>query len=320
MKIISLEEIRGVFNTEAVLSAGRAAFIGHFHQRYVTPMPGQLLFDSPPGDCHIKFGYRKSGPIVAIKIATGFYENAYRGLPVNSGMVLVLNRETGIPLALLQDEGWLTSWRTAAAGTLAASLAAPLAPEVLGIFGAGHQAELQAHWITKAMGIREIRIWARNTAQSQQLAYTLSQAGLEAKACQHTCEVLDEARLVVTTTPSKMPLFPASEVHPGTHIIALGADGLGKQELDPLLFKKATLIATDDHEQCLDHGDFAHAVKGGYVRHDADQNLGLLLENFSKFRSTSTDISIVDLTGIPAQDVENATTFCRLLGLLDFSP
>ena len=317
MRIVTLAELRKVMDREAVLAAVRQAFIGHAHQRYVTPMPGQLLFDEPPGDCHIKYGYSKVGAVFVIKIATGFYGNARLGLPVNNGMVLVLSRTTGEPVAIFQDEGWLTSWRTAAAGTLAASLAATRNPEVLGIFGAGHQAELQAAWITRTMGIHEVRIWAReaDADQAKHLAEKLCGSGLVAKVCRTTGQVLEEARLVVTATPSDTPLFPAHEVMPGTHIVALGADSPGKQELDPALFGRAKCIATDDHEQCLDHGDLSHAVKAGIIAADADHSLGVLLENPALVNLSGEAISIVDLTGIPAQDIENAALFCRLLGL-----
>jgi ornithine cyclodeaminase len=126
---------------------------------------------------------------------------------------------------------------------------------------------------------------------------------------------LEAARLVVTATPSGTPLFPAHEARPGTHIVALGADSPGKQELDPALFGRARCIATDDHQQCLDHGDLSHAVMAGIIPADVDQSLGALLENPALASLTGEAISIVDLTGIPALDIEIAALFCRLLGL-----
>lgn len=316
MKIVNLEQIRSVFNYEYVLEAVRQAFIGHYHRRYVTPMPGQLMFDAPVGDCHIKYGYSVDGSIYVLKIASGFYGNAALGIPVNNGLVLAFCRKTGAPLVLFQDEGWLTSWRTAAAGVLAASLATSRQPKVLGLIGAGHQAELQAMWIAKSMGIKEVRIWGRNAERALQLANKLSESGLMARVSPSTAALLHEARLVVTATPSTTPLFPADEVQPGTHIVAVGADSPGKQELDPTLFGRVQLIVTDDHEQCVDHGDLSHAINEGIIPDDIDQNLGAILENFSSFKIAEDAISIVDLTGLPAQDIENATAFCRLLGVV----
>ncbi len=316
MHLVTLDQLRQHFDHDAVMAAVRAAFIGHARGEYIVAPPGQLLFDAPPGDCHIKYGYAKSGPVFVIKVASGFYDNPTLDLPVNSGVVLVCSRTTGMPVALLQDDGWLTSWRTAAAGAIAASLVRARKPDVLGVFGAGHQAELQATWIARELGAREVRIWARRADRAESLAKTLSASGLAARACATTDAVLADARVVVTTTPSTRALFPAHEVRPGTHIVAMGADSPGKQELDPALFARAARIITDDHAQCIDHGDFAHAVSAGIVRADADTSLGQLLADPASLALQPGDISIVDLTGIPAQDVAMATATCRTLGLL----
>ncbi len=316
MQLVTLDQLRQTFNHAAVREAVRQAFIGHAAGAYVVAPPGQLLFDQPPGDCHIKYGYAKAGPVFVIKVASGFYENPARNLPVNSGVVLVCSRTTGIPVALVQDDGWLTSWRTAAAGALAASLVAARRPTVLGVFGAGHQAELQATWIARELGLTAVRIWARRAEQAVALARALAAQGLQAVACDSTDAVLAEAQVVVTATPGTHPLFPAHQVRPGTHVIAMGADSPGKQELDPALFARAALIVTDDHAQCAHHGDFAHALAAGLVPDTVDVSLGALLANPDRVTLGPGDISIVDLTGIPAQDVAMATATCRTLGLL----
>ena len=316
MQLVTLDALRQAFDHDAVMTAVRAAFIGHARGEYVVAPPGQLLFDQPSGDCHIKYGYAKAGPIFVIKVAAGFYDNPALGLPVNSGVVLVCSRTTGVPVALLQDDGWLTSWRTAAAGAIAASLVASRRPTVLGVFGAGHQAGLQALWITRELGIRDVRIWARRPDRAAALAAVLTGQGLHAIACSTTDDVLSQARVVVTTTPSTHALFPAREVRPGTHIVAMGADSPGKQELDPALFARAALIVTDDHAQCVDHGDFVHAVTAGLVSADADVSHGRVMDGTAHVSLGADDISIVDLTGIPAQDVAMATAMCRSLGVL----
>jgi ornithine cyclodeaminase len=38
---------------------------------------GELLFDDPPGNCHIKYGYLKQPDTFAVKIATGFWQNLH---------------------------------------------------------------------------------------------------------------------------------------------------------------------------------------------------------------------------------------------------
>ncbi|GHH86923.1 hypothetical protein GCM10018793_60740 [Streptomyces sulfonofaciens] len=69
------------------------------------------------------------------------------------------------------------------------------------------------------------------------------------------------ADIVITATPATVPVLRAARVREGTHMTAIGTDIPHKNELPPALFARATLIATDDHQQCLDHGDFARAVR-----------------------------------------------------------
>ena len=78
-----------------VVAAVEAAFAAYSRGEAVVPPVGELLFDEPPGDCHIKFGYLKSNDTFTVKIATGFWENPARGLPSSNGVVLVFSRNTG---------------------------------------------------------------------------------------------------------------------------------------------------------------------------------------------------------------------------------
>ena len=98
-------------------------------------------------------------------------------------------------------------------------------------------------------------------------------------------------------------------------MVAIGADSPGKQELDPKIFARAARIATDDHNQCVDHGDFGNAVRSGTVSEDADVCFGDILSGKVAGRTSAEDITIVDLTGIPALDIAIATLFCDRLGV-----
>lgn len=84
-----------------------------------------------------------------------------------------------------------------------------------------------------------------------------------------------------------------------------------KNELPPALFARAGVIATDDHEQCLHHGDLAHAVRAGAVPRDADVPLGALL--LTPPDRTDTAVTIADLTGVGALDAAVASAVVREL-------
>ena len=83
--------------------------------RAVVPPVGELLFEDPPADVHIKYGYVRGDGYYVIKVASGFYQNPQLGLPSSNGLMLLFSRHTGVLEAVLLDEGHLTDVRTAAA-------------------------------------------------------------------------------------------------------------------------------------------------------------------------------------------------------------
>lgn len=307
-----LETIRPVVVERDVIAAVRDAYVTHARGEVVSPVPGQLLFDDPPGDCHLKYGYLRTAPVFVIKVAMGFYQNVARGLPTNNGMVLVFDKATGQTVAILQDQGWLTSWRTAAGGAIAATAGAPTSVSALGVIGTGHQANLQARWSARALKTNRIVIWGRAIAAAEALARDLCSEGFEAQAVASVDALCRGCNVIVTCTPADQPILPSASVRPGTHIVALGADSPGKQELDPVLFRRASLVLTDDHAQCLHHGEFGHAVKTGDIPAEADVMLGDLLAGRTP-PARPGDVTIADLTGLAAQDIAIADLVCRKL-------
>ncbi len=312
LEIVGIERLRPLLDRRRVLAAVREALIWQSQGLVQSPLPGQLRFSDPPGDCHIKFGHVAGADTFAVKIATGFYDNVARGLPSGHGLVLVFDARTGAPRLLLQDEGWLTAWRTAAATALAAQVLAPPGAAV-GIVGTGLQASLALEWLPETLGDRPCFVWGRHSDRAAALAAGAARPGRPVVAVASLDELLERSGVVVTATPSPAPLFRAQSVRPGTHLVALGADGPGKQELPADLFAGAAHVLVDDVAQALDHGDFGAAVRAGRVAAERAVPLGAALSGRVRLQRAPHDISVVDLTGIAAEDIAIAALFCRLL-------
>ena len=154
-QIIQLEDIKEIVKTMDVVAAIEAGFIQYSNGKTVVPPVGELILEDPPGDVHIKYGYIKKDDYYVIKIASGFYENSAVGLPSSNGLMLLFNQQTGSPVAVLLDEGFLTDVRTAAAGALVANYFAPKKIKAVGIIGTGIQARLQ---LSKAWAITVVNI------------------------------------------------------------------------------------------------------------------------------------------------------------------
>ena len=313
MKIIDIDELRPLLHRGKVIEAVRQALIWQAQGKVQSPLPGQLLFRQPPGDCHIKYGHVAGASHFAIKVATGFYDNPKLGLPSNQGLILVFDGQTGVPTLLLKDDGWLTAWRTAAATAVAASTLGPAEVTMVGIIGTGLQASLALEWLPDTLGDKPFVVWGRDHDKAVTLAGEASLAGRRVIAVEHVAELLERCNVVVTATPSAMPLFTADQVQSGTHIVALGADSPGKQELPAELFRRASIILTDDHAQCVDHGDFGTAVRAKAVADNADVMLGHVLAGTVKPSRHPSSITVVDLTGIAAEDIAIAGVFSQML-------
>src|ERR1700689_5200259 len=162
-------QIEQVIQPRHVIAAMERAFVAYSNGEAVIPPVGQLDFEEPPGDCHIKYGYLKQGSTFTIKIATGFWKNPERGLASSNGVVLVFSSQTGVLLTIFQDEGYLTDARTAAAGAGAAKYPAPPENGCIGILGAGIQARLQLEYLREVTSCRRVKLWARSAERARAL-------------------------------------------------------------------------------------------------------------------------------------------------------
>ena len=262
-----------------------------------------LGFPEANGDCHIKSGHINGTASYVIKIASGFYDNPSKGLPSSNGMMLAFSSMTGETVAILRDEGWLTDMRTAIGGALATrALARSNAKNVL-ILGTGIQARFQAICLAQLMPERMLNfsIWGRNPGAAQTAAHELSSQELTVKVALELEDEVRNADIIITTTPAVSPLFEDGLVRIGTHVTAIGADSPGKQELPVGLITSASLRVCDLSQQSLNHGEFQAAKRvDPYL--DVTE-LGHILSGTHSGRSSEDDITVVDLTGIAAQDI-----------------
>ncbi len=302
MKLLDREQIAAALDLETALERVEQSFRLYSKGQVTAPPVTYLGFENPPGDCHIKSAHLHGEPVFAIKVATGFYDNPSRGLPSSNGLVIVISATTGMPLALLQDEGLLTDVRTGLAGVVATSLACPKGPGTVGIVGSGIQARLQLEYLHKLKGPVRARVWGRSPAAVDRYLEDMRSKGVEIEACDSIGSLCAECDTLITTTPSTTPLIESDWVRAGTHITAVGADAEGKQELDAALFARASGVLVDSREQCVDHADTHHAVVATIIQPDFPVEIGEALDGMSWRKNPAGDITIADLSGLGASD------------------
>ncbi|WP_406737300.1 ornithine cyclodeaminase family protein [Streptomyces sp. NBC_00853] len=311
LPVFDLAAIETAATPEIVLESVRDALIAHAEGRTSVPPPLHMDFPQANGDCHVKAGWITDTADFTVKIATGFNRHPGLGMPPHHhGLACVISAHTGQIRAILNDRGLLTAWRTAAAGALVTHAMARPTALTLGLFGTGEQACLQAVWLAKLRPISQILVHGRNLHNATALSEELHKNGLPARPA--SAQQAAGADMIITTTPATAPVLNAADVREGAHVTGIGTDTPHKNELPPALFHRAQLIATDDHTQCLHHGDFGHAVRAGATAQDSDTAAGLLLK--TPLDRPDTVITVADLTGVGALDAALASAvFNRLM-------
>ena len=303
MKVYNLTQIKEALKGLDIVPAIEDGFVQYSNGNVVVPPVGELIFDDPPGDVHIKYGYIKNDDIYVIKIASGFFNNAALGLPSSQGMMLAYSQKTGAPVAILHDEAHLTNIRTAAAGAVVAKYLAPDNVDCIGIIGTGTQARLQLEYLSGIVDCKHVKVWGRHVdhtdaycAEMNKQGYSVSSTDL--KSLTKTCN------FIVTTTPSTEPLIVSDWVQPGTHITAMGSDTPGKQELDTEILNRADRVVADSIAQCIERGEIAKALEAGVLVEDEVVELGHVISGKAEGRTRADQLTVADLTGVAVQDIQ----------------
>jgi len=304
MRIVSLDEIKAVLPKIDLMQEIETGFSAYSNGEVVVPPVGELNFENPPGDVHIKYGYIRDDDVYVIKIASGFYQNKLLGLSNGQGMMLVFDQKSGKPIGLLQDEGYLTDVRTAVAGAICAKYLAPKNIEAIGIVGTGVQARMQLEYLKNVTDCQNVIVWGRSKSALNQYKTSMGDSGFTIETTMVLDQVTDNCNLIVTCTASEKPLIIKDQIKGKIHITAMGSDTPNKQELDSNVLSKADLIIADSRSQCEVRGEIHHAIKNKIVSMDSIVELGEIINGDRRGRTTGSALTVADLTGVAVQDIQ----------------
>jgi ornithine cyclodeaminase len=308
MRTIDEAALRGALTAEHAVDTIRDAFRADGEGRTHVPAVINLEVPAARGEFHVKTAFIEGVPHVAVKIASGFYDNPAKGLPSGSGLMAVFDASTGMPAAMLFDNGFLTDIRTGAAGAVAADVLARSSVDVVGVLGSGLQARHQVHCLRVVRAFSRLVAWSPDRGHVQAYCDEMRLAGYDANVAPNAEAVCREADVLITATPSRAPLVEAEWLHPGQHVTAIGSDSPGKQELAAACLDRADLLVVDRFAQCAAFGELRHALDAGLLtRHDVHAELGQIVAGRQPGRTRADQITIADLTGVGFQDTAIAS-------------
>jgi ornithine cyclodeaminase len=256
------------------------------------------------GEVDVKTAYVRGLDSFAVKIASGFYDNAARGLPTSSGMMVLISAHTGFPEAVLLDNGYLTAVRTACAGAIAAKYLSRGRVDTVGVIGTGLQGRQQVKALALVRQFRRVIAYDQEAVNLRRYVAEMSDLlHVPVIAATDPSEAVVASDVVITSTPARQPYLKAEWLHAGLHITAMGADAPEKQELHPEVMGRADVIVCDLITQCSVRGELHHALEARTVTEvQRIIELGELTSGRKAGRTTDSELTVCDLTGVGVQD------------------
>ncbi|MGB7873895.1 MAG: cyclodeaminase [Anaerolineales bacterium] len=308
IKILTESELHQcIMITPEVINAIEEGFTSLSQDHVTMPPIMRIEFPEVNGEVDVKSAAVGELDGFAIKVSSGFFDNHKLGLSSLSGMMTLFSAKTGIPQAVLLDNGYLTDVRTGAAGAVAARHLARENVETVGVIGAGAQARYQMIGLKQVRDFKRVLVYSLDgmDAYVEEMPGVL---GVDVQPVDGVEAVVRESDIVVTTTPAKKPYLKAEWLHLGLHITAMGADAEEKGELFAESLGRADLLVCDRRSQSFRLGEFHHGLEAGVLTSQNDAvELGEITSGRKAGRTSDEQITICDLTGTGMQDTVIAT-------------
>ena len=315
MRLVPLELFRDRIPFAVAVNAVERGFRALALGEATLPDPMVVELPAEQAEVHVKGAHLKGARHIVLKVATGFYGNRARGLPSGDGLFLLLDAETGVPALLLEEHGYLTDFRTAAAAALTLKYLAPRDARTALLVGAGALARVTARAMVAQMPLERVTVWNRSPERATALARELAPL-VEARVAPALESAVRDHRVIVTATASTTPLVRATWVAAGTHITSVGTGSPEKVELEPALLARADKLVVDRLSQTERYGNLHHALAAGLVtRERVYAELGELAAGRRPGRERPEEITVADLTGVGVQDAAIAQSVVEALSL-----
>jgi ornithine cyclodeaminase/alanine dehydrogenase len=263
-------------------------------------MPPKIgIHPLPDAFIHAMPAFIAAQKAAGIKWVAGYPENSRRGLPYISGLLILNDAETGIPLALM-DCTWITAQRTGAATAVSARYLARPDCESVGILGCGVQGRSNLEALKVLFPLKKVFAYDTHADRAERYANEMSAAlGVSAIAVENPKEAVIHSDIVVTAGPilrKPHASIQAGWLRPGAFASLVDFDSYWH----PAALHEADKFTTDDVPQLhhyreigyfqdippihADLGELVTKKKPGRQRDDERTlacNLGLALDDIA---------------------------------------
>ncbi len=307
--ILTDGEVKKLLSLSEVIEAVESAFNQKGLGRVQMPAKIYLYYKKYNGDLRAMPTFLEDLDISAVKIVNVHPDNPTKnGLPTVMAVITLIDPSTGAPIAIMGGTT-ITDMRTGAAGGIAAKYLARRDSKVVGFVGAGAQARTQLIALLKVYNLEEVRVWSRTEETKKKFVTEIQQAYgnvIHVFPAASIQKAVEGADIVVTTTPSRKPLVTNDLVSAGMHINCIGADAVGKEELNPKILKRAKIVV-DDWAQASHSGEINVPLSRGIITKDNIwAEIGEIVAGLKPGRQRQGEITVFTSTGLAVQDAVTA--------------
>lgn len=300
--LLSRRELEAVVGMAEVLPAVEEAFRLHGLGRMVTPRRTVLL---PAGGWFAVMSAYSEALGLTVKAVASYPENPRRGLPTINAFLLLLDGETGVPLALM-EAGYLTGLRTGAAGGIAAKYLARPESRLVGVLGSGEQAWRQLEALTHVLpNLNLVKVYSPTPNHRSSFAERASEAfNVRVEPVDSPRKAVEECDVVVAATSASQPVLKGEWLKNGAHVTSVGTHHPDRREIDSATVVRAKVVV-DSREACLSEaGDLLIPLKEKLIEENhIYAELGELVAGVKPGRTSPEEVTLFKSVGLALQDL-----------------
>ena len=303
--LLSARDIEQALSMAEAIDANARAYIAL--SRGDAAVPQRVALNTERGVSLFMPAYVTGTHDLAIKVVSVFAENPSRGLPTIHALVLVLEADTGRPLALLEGAR-LTALRTGAGAGAATRALAREDSGILALFGAGGQAPDQVEAVLAVRPIEEVRIYTPSKESARRLAERLRQRhpSVVFRAVESPRQAVRGADIITCATTSSTPVFDPADIAPGAHINGIGSFTPQMREVQVVGFANLRIFVDSLVAAREEAGDLIQAVQEGHLRWEDVVEIGRVLAGEVAGRTSSDEITFFKSVGVAVQEAVTA--------------
>jgi alanine dehydrogenase len=312
MLVLSEKEVRRLIDVEELIDALERAHVQFSTGKAVMPVRQVVPLPEIKGRITSMPAYLSEDRALGMKVVTFFQENPNKNLPAILATIHLYSAATG-KLEAVMDGTYITAIRTACASAVATkALANPNTP-VLGVLGAGVQADSHIRALCKVREIKSIKVYSPSGNSAQKLKEELeTEIKIRIEPVKSAEEVVRDADLLVTATTAKEPILNFAWIKPGAHINAVGSHRPDLREIDGATMKRAKVFVDSRDAIMAECGDVLLAIKEGAITEShVSTEIGEVLAGKKSGRTKPEEVTLYKSVGIAIQDVAAAQLVYR---------